>query len=100
MTTQNCGRDTGQWRIYLQLTPGGVMVTDRMDIEAILPMGHLVHDLGCEVCWKDCDLSISHPHCGPLPVRNQEGCPQLPRALALELIEKWRRLDSTKEREI
>ena len=55
----------------LQLTPGGTMVTDRMDIEPILPMGHLVHALGCEISWKDGDLRISHPVRGPLPVQHQ-----------------------------
>ena len=72
----------------LQLTPGGIMVTERKVIEPILPMGHLVKKLGCEVTWKEDGLSIQHPLRGPLPVQNQNGCPQLPRALTLELIEE------------
>ena len=45
----------------LQLTPGGIMVTERKVIEPILPMGHLVKKLGCEVTWKEDGLSIQHP---------------------------------------
>ena len=33
----------------LQVTPGGTMVTDRHDVEPILPMGQLVQDLGCQL---------------------------------------------------
>ena len=76
----------------LQVTPGGVMVTSRQDVEPILPMGQLVQDLGCEVNWKDGILQIFHPLPGQLPVKNQLGCPQLPRALALELIEEMEAL--------
>ena len=72
----------------LQLTPGGVMVSGRQDIEPILPMGHLVKKLGCEVSWKGDGINIRHPMRGLLPVQNQNGCPQLPRGLALELIEE------------
>ena len=64
------------------------MITERADIEPILPMGQLVHDLGYEVYWKNGNLKIFHPRRGLLPVQNQKGCPQLPRALALDLIEE------------
>ena len=40
------------------------------------------------LCWKHGDLKILHPRRGLLPVQNQKGCPQLPRALALDLIEE------------
>ena len=43
------------------------MITEHLDIEPIIPMGHLVHDLGCEVSWKDGELRIYHPLRGPLP---------------------------------
>ena len=72
----------------LQVTPGGVMVTNRRDVEPIIPVGQLVHGLGCEVTWNDGNLKILHPLQHQLPVKNQKGCPQLPRALALELIEE------------
>ena len=43
------------------------------------------------LCWKHGDLKILHPRRGLLPVQNQKGCPQLPRALALDLIEETMR---------
>ena len=55
----------------LQVTPGGIMVTDREGIEPILPMGQLVHDLGCEIAWKEGSLKILHPLGGELPVRHK-----------------------------
>ena len=62
----------------LQLTPGNVVVFECHDIEPILPMGHLVKKLGCEVVWKEEGLAIHHTTRGLLPVGNQHGCPQLP----------------------
>ena len=72
----------------LQVTPGGTMVTDRHDVEPILPMGQLVQDLGCQVNWTDGTLNVLHPVRGLLPVQSKNGCPQLPRTLALELKEE------------
>ena len=48
----------------LQVTPGGIMVTDRHAVEPILPMGQLVQDLGCQVKWapsKTWSTSSSKP---------------------------------------
>ena len=45
----------------LQVTPGGIMVTDRHDVEPILPMGQLVQDLQCQVTWADGVLKVMHP---------------------------------------
>ena len=36
----------------LQVTPGGVMVSERKDVEPIIPMGMLVQKLGCRVDWN------------------------------------------------
>ena len=55
----------------LQVTPGGIMATDRNDIEPILPIGQLVHDLRCEIAWKEGSLKILHPLGGELPVRHK-----------------------------
>ncbi|CAL1136331.1 unnamed protein product [Cladocopium goreaui] len=72
----------------LQVTPGGVMVSERKDVEPIIPMGMLVQKLGCRVDWNQGTLQIHHPDRELLPVQPQEGCPQIPRALALELIDE------------
>ena len=64
------------------------MVSERKDVEPIIPMGMLVQKLGCRVDWNQGTLQIHHPDRGLLPVQPQEGCPQIPRALALELIDE------------
>ena len=58
----------------LQVTPGGVMVSERKDVEPIIPMGMLVQKLGCRVDLNQGTLQIHHP---------QEGCPQIPKLLLL-----------------
>ena len=70
----------------MHMTPGGVMISQRQDVEPIIPMGQLVHQLGCSVDWTGDHLKIFHPRRGALPVQMQQGCPQLPRKLALDLI--------------
>lgn len=49
------------------------MVTDRHDVEPILPMGQLVQDLGCQVKLADGTLNVIHPQRGPLSVQNRDG---------------------------
>ena len=56
--------------ISLQVTPGGIMVIERADVESILPMGYFVHDLDCEICWKNGNLKILCLHRCLLPVQN------------------------------
>eukprot|EP00435_Cladocopium_sp_Y103_P016796 s584_g4.t1 len=41
-----------------------------------------------QVQWSDDGISITHPRRGLLPVWKEGGCPQIPRALAMELIEE------------
>ena len=72
----------------LRMTSGGVMLTERQDVEPIVPMGHLVKTLKCTVEWKDGGVRVLHPSRGELQVKCSEGCPQIPRALALELIQE------------
>ena len=70
------------------MTPGGIMVTDREDIEPIVPMGALTEMLDCKVQWEKGKMSVLHPCRGLLPVREVSGCPQVSKALALSLIEE------------
>ena len=72
----------------LPMSPGGAMVSPKKDTEPIVPMGQLTELLGCEVKWKGKELELNHPKKGLLPVYHHEGCPQVSKALALELIEE------------
>ena len=74
--------------VSLPISPGGAMVSQDEDIEPIIPMGLLTERLGCTVQWAKGQLSVCHPSRGQLPVCDRDGCPQLPRKLALQLIEE------------
>ena len=70
----------------LPISPGGAMVTFKKDTEPIVPMHQLTGLLGCEVSWKGDQLEAVHPTRGKLPVQQVGGCPQVTKALAIELI--------------
>ena len=74
-------------KTLLQITPGGAMVSDRKDVEPIIPMGQMTLLLGCSVNWSDGEMSIHHPTRGELPVSVVNGC-QLPRSVTLDLIDE------------
>lgn len=72
----------------MRMSPGGCMVTERSEVEPIVPMGGLVRALGCKVSWEGEEVKITHPIRGDLPVFQRNGCPQISRKLALSLIEE------------
>ena len=73
-------------RIQLKMSPGRAMISPDPMVEPIVPMGPLAEVLGCEIAWKDGKLSIRHPLRGDLKVSQHNGCPQVSRQLALDLI--------------
>ncbi len=75
-------------KVSLTMTSTGVMVTEKQDIEPILPMGLMATRLGCEMTWNGPMLQVLHPARGLLPVRCDSGCPTIPRSMALELIQE------------
>lgn len=76
---------------WLAISLGGAMVTEADDIEPILPMGLLTEVLNCSIKWEKGQLE-DHPRMGRLPVQDRDGCPQIPRKLALELIEEMEKV--------
>ena len=72
----------------LHMTPGGVMVSKRPDIEPIIPIGLLIQRLGCKIDWGEGGVFLQHPKRGTLPIQLSKGCPQLSRPLTLDLIEE------------
>ena len=73
-------------RIQLHMTPGNVMISPEAETEPIVPLGDLVEKLGCVFLWKEGGMVIQHPVRGRLQAKNCNGCPQITRALALDLI--------------
>lgn len=64
------------------------MVTKRNDVEPIIPMGLMAELLQCELSWKGSEVEIVHPKRGRLEVKNEGGCPQVSKKLALSLIDE------------
>ena len=75
-------------KIKMLMTKGGVMVSLDEAIEPIIPLGWLAQS-GCTVDWTAGGLEVIHPVRGMLPVVVRNGCPQIPRVLALELIKDY-----------
>ena len=70
----------------LLMTEAGVMVSTNLAVEPIVPLGILAGG-GCSI--KKNVMKVTHPKKGPLPISIQAGCPQIPKALALELIKEY-----------
>ena len=72
----------------LRMNKQGTMVSNNQRIEPILPMGALTNVIKCSLKWNNDGLIVKHPTRGVLPVSHEDGCPTLPRDLALELIKE------------
>ena len=75
-------------KTQLLMNNKGVMLSLSEDIEPILPMGLLQSTLNCKMLWVGAELQVLHPKRGKLPVTTEAGCPMLPRAMTLDLIEE------------
>ena len=74
----------------LRMTEKGIMVEENAKIhqvEPIVPFGMLIAKLECKVIWNKDEIEVNHPTRGVLAVRLVNGCPQVSRNLALQLIE-------------
>ena len=63
-------------------------MSERPDVEPILPMSLLIEKLCCKIDWDNGEVCLRHPQRGTLPIQVSGGCPQLSRSLTLELIEE------------
>ena len=77
--------DGGKREMYI--TPGKILVcTEKVD--PILPLGGLVEKLGCRVEWQGSCCQLWHPVKGRIAVEMVNGCPEVSRREAEELIEE------------
>lgn len=74
--------------VKLLMNSAGTMLVDRQDVEPIVPIGCLASELGCKLVWEAEKVTVHHPSRGLLPIQCKEGCPLIPRRLALELIQE------------
>jgi hypothetical protein len=72
----------------LPMTSSGVMIGLDDDVGPIVPMGLLTGKLGCEITWRGTEVQLSHPKKGNIKVHHINGCPQISRRDALDLIQE------------
>lgn len=75
----------------LRMTPGGVMVAENLgvdEVEPIVPLGMMVDKLDCKVAWEKDYFVVEHPRRGRLKATIINGCPQISKRLALQLIKE------------
>ena len=79
------GEDT---RILNQTPLGTIIVPDAngANIQPIVPLGALIHDLGCKLSWSRSSLRLVHPKHGELKVTVRNKCPEVAVTEALGLI--------------
>lgn len=73
--------------VQMRLSEGGSIVSED-NVEPIVPLGLLTRLLQCSVRWEEGGMKVIHPLKGKLEVKLEEGCPLVPRRLAMELIEE------------
>eukprot|EP00434_Breviolum_minutum_P044337 symbB.v1.2.039588.t1/scaffold6451.1/size17988/3 len=76
----------------LRMSPGKVIVGSK-DVEPIVPLGHLVSRLGCNLQWTQDGLVVVHPVRGQIPTSLKDGCPMINKKLALKLIQELEDLE-------
>ena len=76
----------GGQEVKMKLAPTGAIVSQDPRVEPIVPMGALMTQLGCKLCWTLEGLEVEHPSRGRLEVKMQGDCPMVPRSIALDLI--------------
>ena len=76
----------GGQEVKMKLAPTGAIVSQDPRVEPIVPMGALMTQLGCKLCWTLEGLEVEHPSRGRLEVKMQGDCPMVPRSVALDLI--------------
>ena len=78
---------TGE-KVEMRMSGAGVMVSQDTNIEPIIPMGLLGGTLGYEINYKNGVFKMRHPVRGDVNVEMKNGCPQVSKEVALEIIEE------------
>ena len=73
-------------QVDMRMTSSGVMITDQENVEPIVPMSLLAGRLGYTISWEKGQMKVRHPQRGDIRVRIANGCPQISRVVALQLI--------------
>ena len=75
-------------RVPMRMSSSGVMISQDKDVEPIVPLGLLGGTLGYAIKWMGGVMSLSHPEKGKVTVKIVNGCPQVEKKVALEMIKE------------
>ena len=75
-------------QVVMKMTQSGIMVMEEEWVEPIIPMSHLAGQLGYAIHWAQGKMKLPHPHKGDIKVTMCNGCPQVPRKVALKIIQR------------
>lgn len=78
---------TGE-KVEMRMSEAGVMISQDQNIKPILPMGMLGGSLGYEISYKNGVFKMRHPVRGNIGVEMKNGCPQVSKEVALEIIKE------------
>ena len=71
----------------MKMTAKGIMVVNDPEVEPIVPMSHVVQRLGYTMTWSGAKMKLTHPWKSSIKVTMLNGCPQVSKQVALNLIE-------------
>ena len=75
-------------KVPMRMSLSGVMISPDKDVEPIVPLGFLGGALGYAIKWVGGIMSLSHPEKGKVTVKIINGCPQVEKRVALEMIKE------------
>ena len=75
-------------KVPMKMSSSGVMISPDPQVEPIVPLGFLGGALGYSIRWAGGVMTLVHPKKGKVTVKVINGCPQVPRRVALEMIEE------------
>ena len=75
-------------QVDMRMTSTGVMIVEQPQAEPIVPMNLLAGRLGYTITWEKGRMKVRHPVRGDIRVKIANGCPQISRVVALQVIEE------------
>ena len=76
-------------QVDMRMAPSGVMVMEEAEgVEPIIPMSALAGQLGYAIHWAQGKMKLTHPHRSDIKVTMCNGCPQVPKKVALKIIQE------------
>ena len=75
-------------QVPMRMSTTGVMISSDKDVEPIVPLGYLGGALGYSIKWSGGSMTLNHPEKGEAIVKIINGCPQVEKKVALDMIKE------------